>query len=394
MLSIDDLANRSHDCDALLDQNYFRNFEDRYKGITPLNCHRLLGPNYALLGPEYPKARRGCATRTSIKRILIFFGGSDASNLSCLTLQALSESRFHDVPVDVVCPPANPYRAELAQRAASRKNTVIYGALPHLADLMVGADLAIGAGGTATWERLCAGLPSLVVSVARNQEAICSELADKGLIKYLGRAEDVSVSKISAALEFMANNLIELEECRLQGQCLVDGHGAKRVADVLYPISEHHLRLRGATGDDLLIYYRWANDSDVRRQSLRSEPISMAEHVEWFHGRLTAQGAKLFVLEGFGLPIGQIRFQLVNDDAWISYSLDTQFRGRGWGAELVRLGMQKIRDHLQQEKLGSVRFMAEVKPGNSASAAIFLKLGFIQEMIQETNTLVFTQRYS
>ena len=42
--------------------------------------------------------------------------------------------------------------------------------MPNLAKLMVNSDIAIGAGGVTTLERMCVGLPSIVISIAENQE--------------------------------------------------------------------------------------------------------------------------------------------------------------------------------------------------------------------------------
>jgi len=78
---IDDLANRPHDCDLLLDQNYYRDLEKRYQGLVPSECVMLIGPDYVLLRPEFTLARQRLKVRDgSIRRFLIFFWGSDLTN--------------------------------------------------------------------------------------------------------------------------------------------------------------------------------------------------------------------------------------------------------------------------------------------------------------------------
>jgi UDP-2,4-diacetamido-2,4,6-trideoxy-beta-L-altropyranose hydrolase len=385
---IDDLANRPHGCDVLLDQNYFANARSRYTALVPRDCRLLLGPEYALLRPEYAALRRGPSPRGAISRVLVFFGGSDLRNLTGMALEALSQPEFQQWRVDVVAPPTHPYRVQLDEMAARRGGTEVHGSLPHLAGLMAAADLAIGAGGTTTWERLCVGLPSLVISVAENQVTICDELARLGLIGYLGKAENVTASDVAAGLRLMAQRLPALEEQRLRGQQLVDGFGAKRVAEVLHPSGARALNVRAANENDLLIYFNWVNDPEVRQHSLDQEPVSLAGHTEWFRRRLGDSETQLYLLEAFGLPAGQIRFQRVGKDTRIAYSLDGRFRGRGWGAELVRLGMQRL---LEQSQDAGRRFIAEVKTDNPASAAIFRKLGFDEEYVEESHLLVFTQ---
>src|SRR5690606_13678349 len=56
LLAIDDLADRNHDSDLLLDQNLGRGPVD-YQGLVPSRCTLLTGPKYALLRPQF-RARR------------------------------------------------------------------------------------------------------------------------------------------------------------------------------------------------------------------------------------------------------------------------------------------------------------------------------------------------
>lgn len=78
---IDDLANRRHDCDVLLDQNFYRHMQHRYDGLVPTTCRLLLGPQYALLREEFYRVRETMRVRDgSLRRILVFYGGSDLTS--------------------------------------------------------------------------------------------------------------------------------------------------------------------------------------------------------------------------------------------------------------------------------------------------------------------------
>jgi UDP-2,4-diacetamido-2,4,6-trideoxy-beta-L-altropyranose hydrolase len=381
---IDDLANRPHGCDVLLDHNYFANPAPRYNGLVPEHCLRLLGPRYALLRPEYGVYRRGPAPRDDVRRVLVFFGGSDLRNATGLALQALSEPEFCGWQVDAVVSPNNPHRAQLMLIAAHRENTHIHSSRPHLADLMASADIGIGAGGTTTWERLCAGLPSLVISVADNQGQICRELSEAGLIRYMGEAEHVTAPDIAAQLKRIQAELPDVEMQRLNGQLAVDGLGVKRILDALMPPPANSLKLRAAAASDMLLYFGWANDPAVRENSLNQERISLADHRDWFYVQLADTDTHLFVLEARGLPVGQIRFQCRKGVARINYSADAAMRGRGWGGELVRLGIERMRD------IAPISFSAEVKSSNPASAAVFRRLGFVEEDMRQAGIHFFT----
>lgn len=163
IMIIDDLADRSHDCDLLLDQNLYMNIEARYEGLVPKSCLKLLGPRYALLRPEFKEARTCVKARDgSIRRILIFFGGSDPTNETMKVLEAIKLLNKTDIVVDVVVGRTNPQRNQVKQFVNTLKNVTYFCQIDYMADLMAKADLGIGAGGSTTWERCYLGLPTLV----------------------------------------------------------------------------------------------------------------------------------------------------------------------------------------------------------------------------------------
>lgn len=234
ILAIDDLANRIHDCDALLDQNYSTTPETRYADLLPPDTTRLLGPTYALLRPEYAEQRQRRRPHSgAMERIFVFFGGTDPDNLTGRALSALSDPVFTDVAVDVVVGPNNPHRGELEAQAKARSGITLHPPRPHLADLMAAADLAIGAGGTTTWERFCLGLPALVVSVAENQRPACEALAADDLLVYLGHDDQVTASSLREALQDLRGDPERLRHLADAGRQTVDGGGTQRVVEYL-----------------------------------------------------------------------------------------------------------------------------------------------------------------
>lgn len=183
LLVIDDLADRTHRADLLLDQNFFGSVtEQRYQRLVPSHCRQLLGPHYALLGPEYAQLYPLVPVRKELCRVLVFFGGVDPGNLTGRTLEALLDPAFAHLSVDVVLGRQSPHRQAVIGLVEQRPFTTLHGHLPSLAGLIARADLAIGAGGSTLWERACLGLPSICVPTAENQMLVSQALAKHAYI--------------------------------------------------------------------------------------------------------------------------------------------------------------------------------------------------------------------
>lgn len=223
---IDDLANRRHDCDVLLDQNYYREMEHRYDGLIPPHCKLLLGSDHALLREEFYEAREHLRERDGIlRRILVFYGGSDATGETEKAIHALVQLQLPSVAVDVIVGGSNPRRTQIEELCAKHDVLHYHCQVSNMAEFMARADLCLGAGGTTTWERCFLGLPAIVTAVAENQIAICEDCAEVGYISYLGRWDEVTVGDIAAAVQrcIMPQTLREM-----QRSCRLDVNGCDR----------------------------------------------------------------------------------------------------------------------------------------------------------------------
>jgi len=373
LMVIDDLASRRHDCDVLLDQNYSAEGERRYVGLVPDTCKLLVGPRYALLRPEYAAYRKTLRSRDGhVRRILVFFGGTDPQNVTGMALEALSHVELRHLDVDVVIGANNPHREALEKQSRERPQTTIYCSRPHLADLMPQADLAIGAGGATTWERMCLGLPSVVISIAENQRPATEALAEAKLIHYAGHFSDIKTDGLTQLLKQQIHATEKLAELSIQNWLQVDGLGALRLVEVLCPSDINEIRLRPVREEDIVGYYNWANDPEVRKNSVNTHAIAWSTHQSWFTNKLHDVNNRLFVLEVAALPVGQIRFDRYADEARIDYSLDVIVRGRGWCPRLVALGAALM------QNIKPVKLRADVKTGNEVSSAVFLRMGFTE----------------
>jgi len=238
ILVIDDLANREHSCHLLLDQNLVFNMKERYQETLPDHCVQMLGPQYALLHPIYAELHKFIPERIGeINRILIYFGGNDSLNLTGMAINAILDLDCSDIDVDVIVHEHGKHANAIYRQCESYQNIHIHSNLPHLAQLMSVADLAIGAGGTTSWERLCLGLPALVVNMADNQLAISDGLKRNNLIKLIGDQNNVDVNDFKNELSPLLKSGIDLgwsQKCKH----FVDGLGAKRVCAAMSKSSE------------------------------------------------------------------------------------------------------------------------------------------------------------
>lgn len=234
IMVIDDLADRDHDCDLLLDQNFYRNMGKRYDGLVPDHCHKLLGPRFSLLRREFKEARP-MVRKLNIppKRILVFLGGSDLTNETLKVLKAISSLDRKDIAVDVITGAINTHKDEIEKFAKSMTNVTCYHNVNNMAELMLSADLYIGAAGITTWERCCLALPSLIISIADNQIEVSKYMAERNLVYYIGNAGSVEPSNIKDALNYSFQHPEILRHYADACFELVDGSGVSRCVNVM-----------------------------------------------------------------------------------------------------------------------------------------------------------------
>ncbi|MEM7689131.1 MAG: UDP-2,4-diacetamido-2,4,6-trideoxy-beta-L-altropyranose hydrolase [Pseudomonadota bacterium] len=223
---IDDLADRALDCALVIDHTYDPDHVRKYRGVVdPATTRVLGGPSYALLGPAFGDAPR-YDFREDVRSIGVFMGGVDADGHSEAVLDAIDRAGFTG-PVEVVSTSANPNLAALRTRIEARPETTLSLDLPDLATFFAAHDVQIGAGGGASWERCCIGVPTLIVVVADNQNAVAPQLAADGVVAL---ADAPSVDAMAPALAELIENAEKRRELAEKSRALVDGRGAARVA--------------------------------------------------------------------------------------------------------------------------------------------------------------------
>ena len=235
LMVIDDLANRKHNCDALVDPTYGETAE-RYKGLSPLQAHYLCGSQYALLRPQFRIQRqspRRMIPRVEDSQVHVFFGGTDSGTYTVRFSRLLLE-HVEGVRICAVlgrsCTQYDQLRllaAEYPGRFSLEKD------VHDMAESMASCNFALGAPGGATWERACIGLPTVYLAVSNNQAAILERLYVNHLCVYLGMADGISDHVFIDGVRNFFSDKSKWGVMRTQGMQAVDGMGVLRVAAFL-----------------------------------------------------------------------------------------------------------------------------------------------------------------
>lgn len=234
IMVIDDLADRPHDADILLDQTLHRSAEDYQPWVTQ-NCQLLCGSRYALLRPEFQAYRQQALhkpqTNIQLNNILISLGGSDPQALSLTILQSFIrlKPQLPEVKVKLVLGAHSPALKQAETLCKKYDWLTLLIDCQNMAQEMLQADLAIGAAGTTAWERCCLGLPTLVLQLADNQKLIAQNLCEAGAAMLLTSNEQALSEELDFLLLKFNNQPQSLLPMQKAAFNLCDGMGSQRI---------------------------------------------------------------------------------------------------------------------------------------------------------------------
>lgn len=230
---IDDLADRAHNCDVILDPNSLYD-QNRYDRLVPPECKKFIGPKYTLLRKEFELAKKDMKIpkRTKIQRILVSFGGNDLKNETYKTILAIKELNIPFIQVDIIVGKNNPHK-DFIKKDCLKHHFNYYCQIKNIAQLMINADIGIGAGGSTTWEMCFLGLPSLIIITADNQKELTEKLHQAGAIRSLGRDCDVSTATIKEAIANLINDPSLLNEMSERGLCIMSNSSTQEIINIL-----------------------------------------------------------------------------------------------------------------------------------------------------------------
>jgi UDP-2,4-diacetamido-2,4,6-trideoxy-beta-L-altropyranose hydrolase len=228
---IDDLADRAHDADVLVDAA--AKDEGAYRELTPAGCRILVGPAFAIVHRAFREARAKALARRDgrrVRRVFVGFGQIDAPNATMSALTALDAAGFTG-QVDVVLGRGAPHLRQV--QAQTHDRVRVYVDSHDVAALMTDADLAIGGGGVTAWERCCLGLPSVLIGIAGNQSSTTARIVSVGAGIDAGRVGPDTEGRIAEALRRLLDDDPHRPAMARAAAALVDGEGAERIVQAV-----------------------------------------------------------------------------------------------------------------------------------------------------------------
>jgi UDP-2,4-diacetamido-2,4,6-trideoxy-beta-L-altropyranose hydrolase len=378
LLVIDDLANRGHDCDLVVDQTLGRTRSD-YDGLTPASARLLLGPVHALLRPEFPRERPAALARRRVpqpvRSILVSLGATDVGGLTMGAVRAALRA-VPEASVEVVTGSGAPSLPELRALAKDQLRVRLHVDTAEMAALMRDADLAVGASGSTSWERCCLGLPTVAVVLAENQRMVAAKLDEAGAAAI---AEDVdAVADLLVALSREEGRRLSMTAA---AAALADGSGVERVVRAMTAAAPdagagRDLTLRRATAEDSEMVWLWRNDPATREVSRSTAPVAWPDHARWYERTLAGADRQLFMAEEAARPVGLVRFDALErpDTYEVSINIAPDARAGGIGKAVLSAGCSHW-----LELQGPVRLEAAIRDRNEASRRIFQSLGFVAD---------------
>jgi len=369
ILAIDDLANRSLRADLVIDPNWDRDHQAKYRAVIG-EAELLGGPRFALIDPLYstsePRERSG-----SVASLGLFMGGTDPAHATIPVLKTVRSVGFMG-DIGTVTSSLNPDLALIQQAARADSNMAVDVDLPDLIDFFRRHDLFILAAGGTTWERMASAVPAIAIITAENQRDIATQLAEEGL-QWTVEAGDW------AALRAMLPDILSDADGRLRqaqrGRQLVDAKGAERVAVAMLTFGEAPMMTRRATREDAATILTWRNDPYVRSVSRDHGIIGWEAHLAWFERIVESPDHLLLIAEKNAVPVGVVRFDRLSDQHYeISLYLNPTAAGRRLGLPMIR----SAQNALSREKGHDLVILAETLPRNAASQRLFRDAGYAQ----------------
>ena len=372
IMVIDDLADRRHDCDLLLDQTFGRDERD-YQPLVPEHCTILTGSCYALLRSEFAEWREYSLQRRQelqLKQLLITLGGVDKDNVTGKVLAALNDSDLpSDCHITIVMGKHAPWLDAVTTQAKQLPwSTEVKVDVSNMAELMANSDLCIGAAGSTTWERCCLGLPTIQFTIAINQEKIAEQLQSINVIVWLRK-----IAQLKDHIIFAHKHQKKLA---LGCATVCDGQGISRVVNKVFSIESEDLflQLRPISNEDNL-FLKSLQTLEIRKFFTNPQIPSEDEHRKWFSTISACAESLVLIIEYHSKKVGMLRVDNLHAQLpEISIIISTAHAGKGIGVS----SLKTLAEIFKKQKLKAI-----IHNKNISSIRIFEKSGFRKSVNQD-----------
>lgn len=317
----------------------------------------LLGPSYLLLKQPFRDSSKKRKDFHPNQSLFICMGGADPDNHSLAVLEKIEGQGFNSI--FLVVGEAYRHRETLSPALAAYPNLTVLTDLNsfELRDIMKKCSVAICSASGVAYEYLSVGGELYLVQTATNQHHLNKFLID---------------SQLAFPFEKFRISEAEARQALQKNSEILDGHADQRILKVFNQLELHRfVSIRKAVESDLMLLFDWANDPESRKQSYSSNAITIADHRIWFSKKISDPGAYIYILEFKTIPFALVRFD-VNQEALISYSLDKNFRGRGWATPALDLAIESFKMDYKK----SIKLVGYVKRSNESSVKTFQHLNF------------------
>ena len=389
--TIDDLR-RQHDCDILIDQTA-GTLRQHYEDLVPAPARLLTGSHYALLRPPFWALRETSLLKGQQERInnvFVSVGTVDQQDLCSKILDACAMIDS-DFSMDIVIgsTSANLKKLQTRARGAHRRIAVHTDLDAHAVARLIGqSELAIGSGGTISWERCCLGVPTIMILSAENQKHVANHLQELGAVAYLGTSADVTARQIADTIIELGQDAEYRRQMSLRAASICDGRGAARVARSLLPLlskdgSRVEIRPVSMSDADLLLI--WRSHPLIYKNSRNQSAPSESEHREFLERKLSDPYCHFNIITHNGLPSGVLRLDMIREKERLARtSSASAWRPQYEVSILVdperqKLGIAQCALQLASELVPHAVLLAYIREGNGASEKLFSNAGYVHD---------------
>ncbi len=386
LMVIDDLADRRHQCDLLLDQTFGRQKID-YKNLVPETSNLILGSKYALLRPEFKTWREYSLDRRkapSLRELLINMGGMDNQNVTKIVLEEISRCNLpKDINITIIMGALSPHLKSikiLAKNLCYRASVKVE--VSNLAEIMANSDIAIGASGSSTWERCCLGLPTIQFISAENQIFLAEALSNQHIIKLAN-----NTSELKKLLESASDWITSISS---SAKSICSGQGIYKIFNKMSNLEiilnkfgkvklENYVN---SSKKNMALTLSMRNHSKVRKFMFNTQEISKESHINFIQTLAERADIRYFLVKQNQQVIGSINFSQINAHKSVEFGIYTNPFEENNNAGRI---LEAAASYYGFNELGVKKITLKVLASNDRAVNFYKKSGFELTNIKQIN---------